>query len=254
MTTTFKDHFSGHAADYRSFRPLYPAALFELLENASPARNLAWDVGCGNGQLSVDLADRFARVLATDASAEQIANAVPHARVEYRIAPAERSGLPDACADLIVVAQAAHWFDLPAFYAEVLRVAKPGAAVALVSYGVLTADGALGALLRAFHDETLGPYWPPERRHVDDGYRSLPLPFPEEPVPPLTMEMRWNLSQLVGYLGTWSAVKAAVKATGSNPLEDFFGTLADVWGDPETVRAIRWPLAVRLGRVDGDAA
>lgn len=250
MTAAFKDHFSGHAGDYRSFRPLYPADLLDLLEDAAPARDVAWDAGCGNGQLSVDLAERFARVAATDASAEQIAKAAPHGRVEYRVAPAERSGLHDASVDLVTVAQAAHWFDLPAFYAEVLRVARPGAAVALISYGVPTADGSLGPLLRAFHDETLGRYWPAERRHVDDAYRSLPLPFPETPVPPLVMEACWTLAQTAGYLGTWSAVKAATRATGRNPLEEFAGTLADAWGDPDTQRLIRWPLTVRLAHVD----
>ena len=254
MTTAFKDHFSGHADDYRTFRPLYPAALTAVLADAAPAHDLAWDVGCGNGQLSGDLATRFARIVATDASAKQVASAVPHERVEYRAAPAERSGLPDACADLIVAAQAAHWFDLPAFYAEVERVARPGAALALVSYGVLTADGAVGALLRAFHDETLGRWWPPERHHVDDGYASLPFPVPELPVPALDMAMPWTLAQTVGYLGTWSAVKAAIKGTGSNPLDGFAETLAEAWGDAEATRIIRWPLAVRLGHIEKDKA
>ncbi|WP_448189244.1 class I SAM-dependent methyltransferase [Azospirillum sp. sgz301742] len=248
-TATFKDHFSGHADDYRAYRPLYPAALTDVLADAAPAHGLAWDVGCGNGQLSGDLRRRFERVVATDASAQQVASAVPHDGVEYRAAPAERSGLPDACADLIVAAQAAHWFDLPAFYAEARRVARPDAALALVSYGVLTADGDVGALLRAFHDETLGRWWPPERHHVDDGYRSLPFPVPELPVPELVMAMPWTLAQVAGYLGTWSAVKAALKATGSNPLDGFAGTLADAWGDPAATRVIRWPLAVRLGRL-----
>lgn len=249
MTTAFKDHFSGHAGDYRAFRPLYPAALIDVLADAAPAHGLAWDVGCGNGQLSGDLAPRFARIVATDASATQVASAVPHDRVEYRAAPAERSSLPDACADLIVAAQAAHWFDLPAFYAEAQRVARPGAALALVSYGVLAADGDVGPLLRAFHDKTLGRWWPPERHHVENGYASLPFPVPERPVPPLAMAMPWTLAQVIGYLGTWSALKAAVKATGSDPLAAFAPTLAQAWGDPDATRVIRWPLAVRLGRL-----
>ncbi|HKJ60600.1 MAG TPA: hypothetical protein VKA94_01200 [Hyphomicrobiales bacterium] len=41
------------------------------------------------------MADHFGRVVATDASAEQIANAKPHDGVEFRVAPAESSGLPD---------------------------------------------------------------------------------------------------------------------------------------------------------------
>lgn len=247
LTDSFKDHFSGHAGDYRAFRPLYPAALTEVLADAAPGGDLAWDVGCGNGQLSGDLTARFARVVATDASRRQIDEAVPHGRVEYRVAAAEQSGLPDACADLIVAAQAAHWFDLPAFYAEARRVARPGAALALVSYGVLTADGDVGTRLRVFHDDTIGRWWPPERAHVDTGYRSLPFPVEERLVRPLAMEAAWTLAQTIGYLGTWSAVKAAVAATGANPLYDFVPDLAAAWGDPDAPRTIRWPLAVRLG-------
>ncbi|WP_431857097.1 class I SAM-dependent methyltransferase [Azospirillum sp.] len=247
MTSAFKDHFSGHADDYRAFRPLYPAALVDVLADAAPGHDLAWDAGCGNGQLSGDLRRRFARVIATDASETQIVQAVPHDGVAYRVAPAERSGLPAAQADLIVAAQAAHWFDLPAFYAEAKRVGRPGAALALVSYGVLAADGEVGTLLRTFHDDTIGRWWPPERAHVDNGYRSLPFPVPERPVPPLSMAMPWTLAQVVGYLGTWSAVKAALKATGANPLDDFVPELAAAWGDPDAPRTIRWPLAVRLG-------
>jgi len=89
---------------------------------------------------------------------------------------------------------------------------------------------------------------------VDDGYRSLPFPFPEEAVAPPPMEMAWTLAQVLGYLGTWSAVKAAIKATGSDPLDAFAPVLAEAWGDPQTARAIRWPLAVRLGRIEGDTA
>ncbi|HYD69638.1 class I SAM-dependent methyltransferase [Azospirillum sp.] len=249
--TTFKDHFSGHAGDYRAFRPVYPAGLADALADATPARDLAWDVGCGNGQLSVDLARRFARVVATDASAPQIEAATPHERVEYRVAPAESGGLPDASADLIVAAQAAHWFDLPAFYAEVRRVARPGAVLALVTYGAIEAeDEALRHALRAFHDDTLGPWWPPERAHVGTGYRSLDFPFPELPVPRLAMEARWTLPQVLGYLDTWSSVKAWIKAEGGDPVADFGREIAPLWGAPEQARPILWPLAMRLGRVE----
>ncbi|HYH21457.1 MAG TPA: class I SAM-dependent methyltransferase [Azospirillum sp.] len=250
--TTFKDHFSGHAGDYRAFRPLYPAALADALADAAPAHGLAWDVGCGNGQLSVDLARRFARVIATDASAPQIEAATPHERVEYRVAPAESGGLPDASADLIVAAQAAHWFDLPAFYAEVRRAARPGAALALVTYGAIEAeDAALRTALRAFHDDTLGPWWPAERAHVGTGYRSLDFPFPERPASPLAMEARWTLPQVLGYLDTWSSVKAWIKAEGGDPVAGFGREIAPLWGDPEQARLILWPLAIRLGRVEG---
>ncbi|MBP2301706.1 class I SAM-dependent methyltransferase [Azospirillum picis] len=246
----FKDHFSGHAGDYRAFRPSYPEGLADLLAGASPATELAWDAGCGNGQLSTMLAGRFAAVHATDASAEQIARAEPHPRVRYAAASAEDSGLPDGCCDLVVAAQAAHWFDLARFYAEVRRVARPGAAAALVCYGLQQlGEPALDAAVERFHNGTIGPYWPADRWKVVDGYRGLDFPFPALPVPPLAMEAVWPLPRLLGYMSTWSGVKAATEALGRNPLEAFAAEIAPLWGAPERERTIRWPLTVRLGRV-----
>ncbi|MBY6262900.1 class I SAM-dependent methyltransferase [Azospirillum sp. 412522] len=248
----FKDHFSAQAGDYRAFRPTYPAGLAAALAAAAPARGLAWDVGCGNGQFSVSLAEHFAAVHATDASAGQIAQAEAHPRVRYAVAPAEDSGLPDGCCDLIVAAQAAHWFDLQRFHAEVRRVAKPGAAAALVCYGLQQLDDpALDAAVERFHNGTLGPYWPADRWKVVNGYRDLEFPFPElpVPVPALAMEAVWSLPRLLGYMSTWSGVKAAARALGRNPLEAFAEEIAPLWGDAETERRIRWPLTVRLGRV-----
>lgn len=245
----FKDHFSQIAVAYAAHRPSYPPALVDFLVRLAPARGLAWDSGCGSGQLAVLLADAFDHVIATDASAEQIAQATAHPRVEYRQSPAEGSGLPGRVADLATAAQAAHWFDLPAYYAEVRRVARPRAVVALISYGVVEAGADLDAVIRPFYRDVLGRYWPPERRHVDEGYRSLPFPFDELDPPALEMRRDWRLEQLVGYIGTWSAVWALERAGGQASLATFHQELAAAWGPAAAVRTVRWPLAVRVGRV-----
>ncbi len=245
----FADHFSGRAAGYAAHRPVYPPALADFLAGAAPARELAWDAGCGSGQLSVVLAGRFARVIATDASAEQLAVAPPHPRITYRRAPAEVSGLPDGVADLAVAAQAAHWFDLPVYYAEVRRVARPGAIVALVTYGNMIVDDAVDPVIGRFYAQVLGRYWAPGRRHVEDGYRSLPFPFDECASPALEISARWALPHVLGYVGTWSAVRALEQTEGPAPLAAFAHDLARVWGPEETVRAVRWPLSLRVGRV-----
>ncbi|MGD9537765.1 MAG: class I SAM-dependent methyltransferase [Alphaproteobacteria bacterium] len=248
MTASFKDHFSSRAAAYAAFRPSYPEALADRLAGLAPARLLALDVGCGSGQLSTLLAARFDRVVATDASAAQIENAAPHPRVAYRCAPAEASGLDDASVDLITAAQAAHWFGLDAFYREVRRVLVPRGAIALISYGVIEADGAAGETLARFY-AALGPYWPPERRHVETGYRGLPFPFDEIEAPRLAMSAEWPLAGVLGYVETWSALRGMERALGPAPLARFAEELAAAWGEPAAAHQIRWPLALRLGRV-----
>jgi len=245
----FEDHFSEISAAYAAHRPSYPTALVDFLARLAPPRRLAWDAGCGSGQLSALLAGQFGRVVATDASPEQIARATPHPNVQYRCAPAEASGLTERVVDLATAAQAAHWFDLPAYYAEVRRVTRPGGIIALVSYGVLEADDDLDRIIQPFYRHVLASYWPPERRHVDQGYRWLPFPFEELEAPALEIRLDWRLAELVGYVGTWSAVGGLEQAQGPGPFATFRRDLASAWGPATAVRTVRWPLAVRVGRV-----
>jgi SAM-dependent methyltransferase len=251
MTANFKDHFSSNAAGYAAYRPTYPMELVNELAKITPSQALALDCGCGTGQLSVLLAERFDRVVATDASAAQIEKAESHQRVTYRTALAEDSGLPDASVDLITVAQAAHWLDLDKFYTEVRRVARPNAVLALITYGVLHVEGDVDPTVQHFYYETIGPYWPAERRHVEEGYRSLSFPFPEARLPQLAIEATWSLDDLMGYIHTWSAVRAAEKALGTSPAGQFELELRRLWGDVATKRRVTWPLSLRVGHVAG---
>jgi len=245
----FKDHFSGHATDYRAFRPAYPHELFAFLASVSPGRELAWDCGTGNGQAAVGLGEHFARVFATDASAEQIANAEPHARVEYAVAPAEKCPLADHSTDLVTVTQALHWFDLDRFYSEVRRVCRPGGLLAATCYYEPSVGPGVDPILRRWED-FIRPYWTTERVWVDAGYRTIPFPFPELPTPRFEVTAESSLRQFLGYLGTWSATKQYVKASNSDPLEGFAPEFATAWGDPAIVRTVRWAFNVRLGRVE----
>src|SRR5688572_27473051 len=168
MTQTFHDHFSGVAGRYADFRPHYPAALFDYLASLVPADAAVWDCAAGNGQATVDLAKRFRSVMATDASAEQIASASPQPGVEFRVASAEASGLPDFSVSLVTVAQAMHWFDLERFYAEVDRVLLPGGVLAAWAYGINVVEGEeVNAIVQDFYGNTLDEYWPPQRRLVE---------------------------------------------------------------------------------------
>ena len=225
MRAGFRDHFSHDPAGYAAHRPTYPRELADFLARAARSRVLAWEAGCGSGQLTQLLAERFERVRATDASAQQIAAASAHPRIEYRVAPADASGLPGGCADLVVAAQAAHWFELERFYAEARRVARPGALLALVSYGKTRIGADLDPLLDEFHDRTLAGHWPAERAHVVDGYARLAFPFERLAVPQLAIEREWGVEELLAYVRTWSGVVALVRAGKSAELERFESAL-----------------------------
>lgn len=246
---SFKDHFSGHAIAYAEARPLYPKALFEWLGAMAPSRERAWDAGCGNGQASVALAGLFGEVHATDPSATQIAAAAPHPRVHYSVEAAESCSLPDQSADLVTVAQALHWFDIERFVAEVRRVARPGALLAAWCYGLMRIDRGIDPMILDFEHRIVGPWWPPERRHIDAGYATLVLPFEPLTPPVLSMWQDWTLAQTLAYLGTWSAVQRHDAATGTNALAMLEPALTVAWGDPGTPRRVEWPLAVVAQRV-----
>ena len=243
--TPFKDHFSTQAGDYECYRPGYPPALFEYLASIAPARNRALDVATGNGQAAVGLAGHFAAVRATEPSEAQIARARPHPRVSYVRESAERIGSPDGHFDLLTAAQAAHWFDWPRFYPEARRVLRPGGVIALWTYGLFTVDPVVDAVIGDFYRNVVGPYWPRERRHVEECYASLPFPFDEIAPPRLALETEWSLDAALGYLRSWSAVQRYTAARGRSPMALMAPVLAEAWGPG--CRRLGWPIHLRIG-------
>jgi SAM-dependent methyltransferase len=246
---SFKDHFSRLAAQYAAFRPTYPPALFDYLAQLCPQRQKAWDCACGTGQATGALAEHFATVIATDASPQQLSAAPSHGNVTYRVARAEDSGIDASSVDLVTVAQALHWFDLDSFYAEVQRVLVPAGVVSVWTYGVLHVEGnAIDALVQEFYYDIVGPYWPPERRLVEEGYRSLAFPFAEISTPAFNMEERWERPHLLGYLRSWSATGRFVEDRGADPVAALEKRLEPLWVDPFAVHTVSWPVALRVGR------
>ncbi len=249
MNASFKDHFSTHASAYARYRPGYPEALFAYLASLSPARDLAWDCATGNGQAAHGLASHFARIVATDASADQIANAAPHERIVYHVAPAAQSPLEPHSADLVAVAQAIHWFDHDRFYAEVRRVLKPGGALAVWTHDLLQITPPVDTVIMKLYEDIVGPYWLPERRLVEAGYRTIPFPFEEIQPPAFDIDLAWSLDDLLGYLGTWSATRRFMNAHGANPVDQIAEELTLAWGDAAGKKPTHWPLHLRVGRV-----
>lgn len=242
-----KDNFSTQASHYARFRPTYPPELIAHLAAAVPARGAAWDCGTGNGQVALLLAEHFESVYATDISAKQLNEAPAHPRIRYAVEPAEACQAPDGSFDLIVVAQAIHWFDFGRFYAEVGRLLRPGGLLAVVGYGLFHTDSTgVDAVIRRFYTAVIGKYWDPERRYVDEEYRTIPFPFREIALPEFAMAYRWTVDDLLGYLGTWSAMQHYRKAEGEDPVAGIEAELRAAWGRAE-VRAVRFPLLLRVG-------
>ncbi|MDF1760857.1 MAG: class I SAM-dependent methyltransferase [Coxiellaceae bacterium] len=250
---TFRDFFSGHADDYKNFRPTYPDALFNYLAGLVASTKAAWDCGTGNGQGAKGLAHYFDEVMATDASAQQIEQAEAVDNITYRVATAESSSLGDESVSLVTVFQALHWFDLDGFFAEVRRVLQPGGVIAIVGYNTAITD--IKAVDTVYNDFCFDYLWQKEcwameRKSLNDGYQSIGFPFDEILPQRFTMEVQWNYHDYLSYLNTWSAVKIHMKKYNENPIETFMmPKIENLWPDKQAPRTVRFPLILRLGKM-----
>ena len=240
--------YSAHAETYALARPAYPAELFDWLGSLGP-NDAAWDCATGSGQAARELARSFARVTATDLSARQIAQAMSLPNVEYRVAPADHGGLPDASVDLITVATAIHWFDLPAFYREVARVLRPGGVLAAWTYHVCYLDPPFEELFARFYRDVLAPYFAPGARLVDDRYAGIVLPGEPIAAPTFTMTARWPRAGLLDFIDSWSGTQAYREREGRDPIDEIRDELHALWSDPEQRYELRWPLFMRAARL-----
>lgn len=244
----FKDYFSTQAAGYAHHRPQYPPALFAWLASLSPHTQRVWDCASGSGQAATALSTHFEQVIASDASLAQLQQAPAQARLHYVCCQAEQVPLRNASLDLITVAQAAHWFDLPSFYAEVERLLRPDGVLAIWCYGLFQISPTIDAIIQHYYKATIGAYWPAERRHIETAYAHLPFPYALLATPAFTLEVEWNLAQVMGYLATWSATQLYLKERGEDPLPGLQAELATHWGDPELAQRVEWPLHLKVGR------
>ena len=245
----FKDHFSSHSKAYSKSRPGYPEELFDFLTGLVPERKLVWDCATGNGQAAVSLAKYFEKVIATDASSQQIDNAFELENIEYLVAPAEEIYFEDETVDMVTVATALHWFDHDRFFAEVKRVLKPGGIFAAWSYAESKISDDIDPIMDYFSKEYLYEYWPPEARlNWMERYENIEMPFERIEAPAFNMEMEWDLEQFINYLHSWSAVKKHHEETKFDPVEIVFPELKELWGNIEDVKKVRWELIFKAGR------
>lgn len=243
-----KDLFSGHAVDYALYRPDYPETLYQWVLQHVRHFDSAWDCGTGNGQVASVLAKHFTHVEATDLSQAQIDQAVALLNVHYRASPAETTPFAENTFDLITVGQALHWFDFERFNQEVKRVAKKGAILAVWGYELLNIAPEINAVILDFYQHTVGDYWDPERRHIENEYADIPFPYSNIQKNVFLQRYEWTLEQLCHYLNTWSSVRKFEKANGYNPIEALYNRLLGVWGDSPT-RLVTFPVFAQLGEV-----
>ncbi len=244
---TFKDHFSGHARQYAEFRPTYPASLFATLASLASRHTLAWDCATGSGQAALGLVRHVERVIATDASAMQVANATRHERVAYCVARGEEAPLGERAVDLVTIAQALHWLDTRRFFGEAARVLRPGGLFAAWGYGNPTVSPEIDPVLIELYSGTLGPFWPPERRMIEEEYAGLEIPFERIPLPTTRLERAMTRDEFEGYLRTWSGTIRYIARHGTDPIAPAFARIAPWWG-PSEPRTVCWPLFFLAGR------
>ena len=245
---TFKDHFSDQSNLYNTYRPNYPDELFAWLAACTTGNDLAWDCATGTGQAAHQLAPYYAKIIATDGSEQQISNAEPGDNISYAVACETYPELKDHSVDLVTVAQAIHWFDTGKFFNEVSRVLKPGGAVAIWGYNLLSITPEIDVVINNFYWNTLRGYWPPERKILEDQYASIEIPLDEIGPPSFEMLKQWNLEQLVGYLATWSAVKNYRQTQHSDPIPGLLDQLSHLWANNDHM-TITWPLTIRVATI-----
>lgn len=243
-----KDLFSSQSDQYVKYRPEYPEAFFDYLNSLVAEKNCAWDCGTGNGQVASVLSKSFEHVYATDISSEQIKNASKKNNIVYSVQPAEKTNFTDASFDLIVVAQAIHWFDFDLFYEEVRRTAKKGAIVCIVGYARVEISPEIDLLVTDFYENVIGKYWAPERKYIDLNYETIPFPFTEIETPTFENQLNWSLDHFVGYLNTWSAVKESIKQNNYNPIDQLKEEIKEFW-DTDESKEVCFPILLRVGSV-----
>jgi SAM-dependent methyltransferase len=128
------NRFTGLAGGYARYRPSYPAQAvdFVVARCGLGSESILVDVGCGTGISSRLFAARGIGVIGIDPNAEMRAAAengeleAVQPSVTYREGRAESTGLPRACADAVLAAQAFHWFEPVATLREFHRILKTG--------------------------------------------------------------------------------------------------------------------------------
>jgi SAM-dependent methyltransferase len=246
-----KDLFSKQAGVYAKYRPGYPLELINYILSFVKERDNAWDAATGNGQAARLLAPHFKHVSATDMSEKQLEQAIEDPRISFSVSSSEKTSFAKSSFDLVTVAQAYHWFNFEEFKNEVMRVGKPGSILAIWGYGLIhSTENKIQDLILHFYKDVVGQYWDPERRYVDEEYRTIPFPYADLPGKNLSIEVNWSIEDLAGYCNSWSSVQHYIKARGENPVDQFHKALNQIWSSGKSL-TFSFPSFLRLGKIHG---
>jgi SAM-dependent methyltransferase len=252
MTPGTVNHFSSESREYSYARPKYPEDLFKFLNEITPVKDLAWDCATGNGQAAISLCKYFKKVIASDASKNQIDNAFDRDNINYEVFPAEKPNIQNSSVNLITVAMAVHWFDFEKFYREARRVSRSSGRIALWAYGMQKISPEIDKISERLNvgGDILGNYWSKEVKFVKEEYKTIPFPFKEIDVPKFEIKVYWDLNNLFDYMQTWSAVKRFYAENRYDPLSLVKEDLKNLWGKDDEIKLVKWDLNLRVGCID----
>jgi ubiquinone/menaquinone biosynthesis C-methylase UbiE len=221
--------FNVESEKYMKSRPKYPDRLYKEIIKHCNDLNCAWDCGCGNGQVSVDLIGIFKTVEASDINENQVSHASKNSRIKYTIQSSESTNYKNNSFDLVCAAQCLHWFDLDSYFAEVKRVLKTSGIFACWGYSFFSIEEEIDTLIDKNLLEIINPFWSEKSRLLHNGYRDIVFPFKEILIPKIEMTISWNLQELIDYLSTWSAVKLYDKKMNVSVLDELKIILEKKW-------------------------
>ncbi|KAK2651345.1 hypothetical protein Ddye_011201 [Dipteronia dyeriana] len=252
------------AKQYADGRPSYPPQLFQFIASKTPLHDLVWDVGTGSGQAAQSLAGIYKNVIATDTSPKQLEFVTKLPNIKYQLTPPimtpselEQTVAAEASVDLVTIASAMHWFDLPKFYKDVKWVLKkPHGVIAAWCYSMPQVNSSVDSVFVPYDRINTEPYWEPQRKLVDDKYTTIDFPF--EPVDGMdntgpfefVIEKLMVLDSYFNFLRSWSAYQTAKDKGVELLTEDVIDNFKRAWNeDGQGQKVVRYPVYLRIGRV-----
>lgn len=203
-------------------------------------------------------------MIATDTSQKQLDFAPKLPNIRYQRTPPTISSTDlqhiatESSLDLITIAQALHWFDLPTFYQQVKHVLKkPNGVIAAWCYTAPEVNAAVDAIFQPFYNVDCDPYWDPARKLVDNKYNGIEFPFEAVeglghtgPFDQFKIERLMSLEEYFTYLRSWSCIQTAkdkgVELLSDNVVDDF----TRAWNeDGVDTKVVTYRIYLRIGKV-----